>query len=75
MDGLGKWLVILGLGIVAVGGILWVAESAFGAKLGRLPGDIAVERDGFKLHIPIVTMLLVSAAGTLILWLISNLRR
>jgi hypothetical protein len=41
--------------------------STFG--LGRLPGDIVVEREGFSLYIPIVTSLLISAVLTLLFWL------
>lgn len=75
MDGLGKWLVVLGAGIMALGALIWLFQSAFGLKLGRLPGDIAVERDGFSFFFPITSMLLVSAVAALLLWLVSALRR
>jgi hypothetical protein len=38
--------------------------------LGRLPGDIAIERDGFRLYVPITTSLLVSGAFMLVSWLL-----
>lgn len=38
--------------------------------LGRLPGDIIVDKPGFKLFIPITSMLLVSGLVSLILWLL-----
>jgi len=61
-----RTLIILGLALVAVG-ILWPLASKLG--LGRLPGDIAIERGGFRLYIPIVTSLLISAVLTLLFWL------
>jgi hypothetical protein len=36
--------------------------------VGRLPGDISVERKGFSFHFPLMTSLLVSIAGSLLLW-------
>jgi len=61
-----RLLIVLGLALVAAG-LLWPLASKLG--LGRLPGDIAIERDGFRLYIPIVTSLLVSALATLLFWL------
>jgi hypothetical protein len=40
--------------------------------LGRLPGDIVIERDNFRLYIPIVTSLIVSLVLSLILWLFNR---
>ena len=59
-------LISLGLALVAAG-LLWPILSKIG--LGRLPGDIAIERGGFRLYIPIATSLLISALITLLLWL------
>jgi hypothetical protein len=67
MSELGKFLVIAGLFIAAVGALLW---SGFGRGwLGRLPGDIHYTRDNFSFHFPIVTCLLLSILLSLILWL------
>jgi len=44
-------------------------------RLGRLPGDLAVERGNWRFYFPIVTCLLLSLLMTLVLWLISALRR
>ena len=67
MQDIGKFLVIAGLILAAVGALLW---SGFGKGwLGRLPGDINYSKDNFSFHFPIVTCLLVSAVLTLILWL------
>mgnify|MGYP000722297344 CR=1 FL=1 len=64
-----KLLVVLGLVLVAVG-LLWPFISKLG--LGRLPGDIVIERGNFRLYIPLVTSLLVGAVLSLILWLINR---
>jgi hypothetical protein len=61
-----RTLIILGLVLVAVG-FFWPFLSKMG--LGRLPGDIAIEREGFRLYIPIVTALLISALLSLLFWL------
>ena len=67
MNELGKFLVIAGLLLAAVGALLW---SGFGKGwLGRLPGDINYSKGDFNFHFPIVTCLLVSAILTLLLWL------
>jgi hypothetical protein len=47
-------------------GVLWPWVSRLG--LGRLPGDIHVQRDGFDFFFPMTTGLLISAVVTLILW-------
>jgi hypothetical protein len=60
--------ILIGLGLLlVVTGLLWPVLSKLG--LGRLPGDIVVERDGFSLHLPLATSILVSAVFSLILWL------
>ncbi|MFH0344472.1 MAG: DUF2905 domain-containing protein [Chromatiales bacterium] len=59
-------LITLGLLLVAIG-LLWPWMTKLG--LGRLPGDIVIERDGFKLYFPIVTCLLISLIVSAILWL------
>jgi hypothetical protein len=61
----GPTLVVVGLAVAAVGGLVWL-----GLPLGRLPGDIAIERDGFRLYVPITTSVLVSAAFVLVSWLL-----
>jgi hypothetical protein len=71
---LGKWLLIGGVVLIAFGAFLLLgARLPF--RLGRLPGDIAIEgrRGGF--YFPIVTSLLLSVLLTLILWFVSWLRR
>jgi hypothetical protein len=40
--------------------------------LPRLPGDIVIERDNFRLHVPLGASLLISAALSILLWLINR---
>jgi len=64
-----RWLVGIGLVLVAVG-LLWPVLSRLG--LGRLPGDIVLRRGNFSFYFPIVTCLVVSLAVSLILWLMNR---
>lgn len=64
---LGRWLITLGVVLVVLG-VLWPWISRLG--LGRLPGDIVIERETFRLYIPIVSSLLVSIVLSVILWLV-----
>ncbi len=67
MNDLGRFLVIVGLALAALGGLLW---SGLGRGwVGRLPGDIHYSRGHFAFYFPIVTCLLASVLLTLLLWL------
>lgn len=63
---LSKLLVILGVALVILG-LLWPLLQKLG--LGRLPGDIVIEREGFRFYLPITTSILISLVLTLILWM------
>ena len=61
-----KWLI--GLGVISIViGLLW--PWVVKLPLGRLPGDILLERENFRFYFPLTSMLLVSALLTLLLWL------
>src|SRR4030095_6759580 len=65
MENIGKLLVIVAVPLTIVGAALW---AGFGRGwLGRLPGDIHVERDGFGFYFPIVTCIILSIVLTLLL--------
>ncbi|MCC3158509.1 DUF2905 domain-containing protein [Hymenobacter sp. 15J16-1T3B] len=70
---LGKLLVILGLGLAALGAVVWLGGGSLLSWFGRLPGDIRVERPGFRLYAPLASMLLVSLLLSAVLWLIRRL--
>jgi len=59
---MGRLLVYLGLGIVALGLLLMM-----GVPFGRLPGDIVVRRGNFSFYFPLATSIVVSILLTLIL--------
>ena len=61
-----RLLVVLGLLLVALG-LLWPVIDKIG--LGRLPGDIMIERGNFRLYIPLATSLVVGVILSLILWI------
>jgi len=61
-----RFLIIVGLLILLVG-IAWPWIARLG--LGRLPGDINIERDGWSFHFPIVTSIVVSIVLSLLIWL------
>ena len=65
----GRLLIILGIVLVVLG-MLWPLIARLG--LGRLPGDIVIERENFRLYIPIVTSLIISIVLSVILWLVNR---
>ncbi|HET6379218.1 MAG TPA: DUF2905 domain-containing protein [Methylocella sp.] len=60
-------LILIGLILVAAG-LLWPWIGSLG--LGRLPGDIVIERENFTLYIPLASGLLISVILTVLLWLL-----
>jgi uncharacterized protein HemY len=68
-----RWLIILGVLLILVG-VLWPWLTRLG--LGRLPGDIVIERDNFRIYIPIATSIVISVVLSLllslILWLLNR---
>ncbi len=64
-----RTLIVLGLAITAIG-LVWPWIARLG--LGRLPGDIFIQREGFTFYAPITTGILLSVALSLILWLFSR---
>ena len=64
---IGKILMVIGASLLALGAIIWLAGKG-GVPLGRLPGDIEINRPGFKVYFPLMTCLLISVVLTVILW-------
>ena len=67
MQDFGKLVFVLGLVLVAVGALLWKTGGLGG--LGKLPGDLFVQKGSSTFYFPIVTCLLLSAVLTLLGWL------
>ena len=68
MKDLGKSLIILGLALTAAGVVISVTPRFF--RLGHLPGDIYIKKGSFTFSFPLTTCLLLSAAISLLLWLV-----
>ena len=60
-----RFLIVLGLAILLIG-LLWPYLSKLG--LGRLPGDIVIERENVTLYVPLATCLLLSLVLSLVFW-------
>jgi hypothetical protein len=71
---LGKWLISGGLALALLGGFVWLVGKT-GLPLGRLPGDIRIERDGFSFYFPLATSILISVGLTLLLNLVARFFR
>ena len=67
MHDLGKSLIVVGVLIVVVGVVLMLAGRV--PWLGRLPGDIYIQRGNWSFYFPVVTSLVVSVLLTLLFWL------
>ncbi|MEW5828480.1 MAG: DUF2905 domain-containing protein [Chloroflexota bacterium] len=72
MISLAKTLVLIGIVLILVGGAVYLL-SRFNLPLGRLPGDIRIERDGFTFYFPLTSAILVSVVVTILLNVIVKL--
>ncbi len=67
---IGKTLVILDIGIVVLGGLLWLSSGTLkNFPIGRLPGDILIQKDNFTFYLPLATSILISLDLRAIIWL------
>lgn len=71
---IGRYLVVLGLLIALIGGILILAGRFPGLRIGRLPGDIYIKKDGWSFYFPLMTSILLSILLSLVLWFLSRRR-
>ena len=67
MQDLGKLIFILGIVLTLVGALLWKTGALGG--LGRLPGDLMIQKGNSSFYFPIVTCVVISLGLTLISWL------
>jgi membrane protein implicated in regulation of membrane protease activity len=61
-------MVAAGLALAAAGALLWLGPKA--PWLGRLPGDLSIERPNFRFYFPLTTCIIVSVVLTLLAWLL-----
>lgn len=66
-ENIGKLLIIAGLFIIAIGALILLSSKI--SWLGRLPGDILIQKKNFTFYFPIATSIIISILLTLILWL------
>jgi hypothetical protein len=71
LTAIGRWVFVAGIGVMVLGGVLWLV-GRFGLPLGRLPGDIFIQRDGFSFYFPLTTMILISVLLTVLANLIGR---
>lgn len=70
LEPLGRSLVVLGIVLAAIGAVLILGPRI--PLLGRLPGDIRIDRDGLTIYLPIATMLILSVVLSVVLSLFSR---
>lgn len=70
MTDLAKMLILMGLLLAGLGVLLLFVGKV--PWIGRLPGDIVVERPGFRFYFPLGTSILLSVVLSLVLWLLSR---
>jgi hypothetical protein len=66
MENIGKLLIVTGIVIAVVGALLMFSGRI--SWLGRLPGDIVVQKKNFTIYFPVVTCILISIVFTIIYW-------
>ncbi len=68
----GKYIIIAGVIIVLLGLLIYFFHDKLG-WIGRLPGDIRIERENFRFYFPITTMIIFSLVITVIIQLIKRI--
>jgi hypothetical protein len=64
-----RFLILLGV-VLLVAGLIWPHLSQIG--LGRLPGDIVIQRENVTFYFPLMTCLLLSVLFSLVLWVVNR---
>jgi H+/Cl- antiporter ClcA len=67
----GRYIIFMGIAIIVIGALVYFLHDKL-HWIGRLPGDIRVEKENFRFYFPIVTMLLFSLLITIIINLIKK---
>jgi len=71
MERIGKTIVLIGALILIAGLIIWFLGDKL-RFLGNLPGDIRIERENYRIYIPVTTMILLSVVLTFIMWVVQR---
>lgn len=67
---LGRGLILLGVLLIVIGGLFLLAGKI--PWLGRLPGDIVIERKNFSFYFPLATSVILSVVLSLLFWLFTR---
>lgn len=67
---LGRGLILFGILLIVIGGLFLLAGKV--SWLGRLPGDIVIERKNVSLYFPLATSLILSVVLSLLFWLFTR---
>ncbi len=70
MQDIGRFLIITGIIIVAIGALLFITGKI--PWIGKLPGDIVVQRKNFTFYFPLATSILLSIIISFILWFLGR---
>lgn len=73
MNPTAKLLIAAGIVLILLG-VIWQFGGRYLQFLGRMPGDIVVEKENFKFYFPIVTCIVISVVGSLLLYLFRSFR-
>lgn len=68
----GKWIILTGLVIVLAGIVIYFFHDKL-HWIGRLPGDIRIERENFRFYFPVTTMILFSVVLSLLIYILRKL--
>lgn len=71
MNGAGKLLVLIGVILAAAGVVIWLLGDKL-SWLGRLPGDIRIQRDNFQFYFPVTSLILFSVLLNIIIRFLRN---
>lgn len=72
LEVLGRFLIVAGIAAILIGAL--IVSGKWPTFLGRLPGNVRIERPNFNFYFPIVTCLLLSALATAVFWILSRFR-
>jgi len=67
---IGKMLLLIGIIVAAIGGLIVIAGRI--SWIGRLPGDILIQKKTFTFYFPLATSILISVVLTLLFWLLGR---
>jgi hypothetical protein len=75
MENIARLCVMVGVVLLVVGGVVLLATRLGIPYIGRLPGDLLIQRDGGTLYLPIATSIILSLLLTIVLNVIARLMR